>query len=109
MTQANWPPAKPGRFTADPLGAAARPRPALRPAGPALHRPGAGAAADRPLVRPEVAAGGHLPRGPRPPRRRDPAAVVGPGDRPHHALPARPVLRRDPARRPPRPPRPAPG
>ena len=40
---------------ADPLGAAARSLPALRSAGPALHRPGAGAAADRPLVRPALA------------------------------------------------------
>ncbi len=48
------------------------------------------------------------PRGPRPLGRRDPAAVVRPSHRPHHALPARPVLRRDPARHPPQPPRPTP-
>jgi DDE superfamily endonuclease len=38
-----------------------------------------------------------------------PAAVVRPGHRPHHALPARPVLRRDPACQPPQPSRTAPG
>ncbi|CAA9525790.1 MAG: hypothetical protein AVDCRST_MAG13-3718, partial [uncultured Solirubrobacteraceae bacterium] len=62
---------------ADPLGAAARPRPPVRPAGPAVHRPGPGSRADRPLVRPALAAGGHLPGGARPPRGRDPAPMVG--------------------------------
>ena len=94
---------------ADPLGAAARSLPALRSAGPALHRPGAGAAADRPLVRPALAARSHLPRGARPPRRRDPASVVGQGHRPHHAMPARAVLDRHPAGVAPRRPCPAPG
>ena len=88
------------------MGAAARSSAPLRPAGPALHRSRPRPAADRPLVRPTLAAGGHLPRGARPSRRRDPASVVGPCHRPHHALPARPVLDRDPARCAPRPPRP---
>src|SRR3954470_6148003 len=43
------------------------------------------------------------PRGARPSRRRDPAPVVGPRHRPHHALPARAVLDRDPACGTPRP------
>ncbi|WP_342148704.1 transposase [Methylorubrum sp. SB2] len=43
---------------------------------------------------------GHLPGGAHPSGRRDPAAVVAKGHRPHHALPARPVLDRHPARRP---------
>ena len=81
----------------------------LRPAGPALHRSRPRAAADRALVRPTLAGGGHLPRGARPSRRRDPAPVVGPRHRPHHALPARPVLDRDTARCAPRPPRPLSG
>ena len=59
--------------------------------------------ANRLLVRPALAGGGHLPGGPRPPRRRDAAAMVGPGDRPRHALPARPVLARIAARRAPDP------
>src|SRR6476659_8855521 len=94
---------------ADPLGAAARPPAPLRPAGPALHRPGSRSAAGRALVRPALAGGGHLPRGARPPRRRDAAAVVEPRHRAHHALPARPVLDRDAARRASRPPRPVSG
>src|SRR3954467_4579169 len=94
---------------ADPLGAAARPPAPLRAAGPALHRPGPRSAAGRALVRPALAGGGHLPRGARPPRRRDAAAVVGPRHRAHHALPARPVLDRDAARRASRPPRPVSG
>lgn len=68
--------------------------PALRPA------------ADSRLVRPALAGGSHFPGGARPSRRRDPAPVVGPGDRPHHARPARAVLDRDLARGTPRPPRP---
>src|SRR5689334_9222088 len=46
---------------ADPPGAAARPPAPLRPAGPALHRPGSRSAAGRPLVRPALAGGGHIP------------------------------------------------
>src|SRR5215210_98965 len=49
---------------ADPLGAAARPQPAVRPTGPALHRPDARAAADPALVHAALAAGGHIPRSP---------------------------------------------
>ena len=44
------------------------------------------------LVRAALAAGGDPGRGPPPPRRRDPAPVVGPGDPAHHAGAARPVL-----------------
>jgi hypothetical protein len=82
----------------DPLGAAARSAKPLRPAGPALHRSRPRAAADRPLVRPALAGRGHLPRGARPSRRRDPAPVVGSGDRARHALSAGAVLDRRPAR-----------
>ena len=77
---------------ANPLGAAARSLPALRSAGPALHRPGTGAAADHPLVRPALATRSHFPRCTRSPGRRDPAAVVGQGHRSHYAMPARAVL-----------------
>jgi DDE superfamily endonuclease len=80
------------------MGAAARPAATFRPAGPALHRSRSRPAADRPLVRPALAGGGHRPRGARPSRRRDPAPVVGAGDRPHHPLLARAVLDRDLAR-----------
>lgn len=52
---------------ADPLGAVARSLPALRPAGHSLHRPSAGTAAKRSLVRLTLATRRHLPRGPRPP------------------------------------------
>src|SRR3954451_18335248 len=58
------------------------------------------------MVRPPLAGGGHLPRSPGSPRRRDATPVVGPSDRARHALPARAVLARDPARRTSRPPRP---
>jgi hypothetical protein len=91
---------------ADPPGAAARSPAPLRPPGLALHRSGARSAAGRRLVRPPLAGGGRLPRGPGSPRRRDAAPVVGPGDRARHAPPARAVLARDPARRTSRPPRP---
>src|SRR3954466_3618456 len=57
-------------------------------------------------VGPPLAGGTHLPRGAGSPRRRDAAPVVGPGNRPNDALPARAVLPRGPARRAPRPPRP---
>ena len=76
----------------------------VRPAGAAVHRSGARPAADRALVRPALAGGGHLPGGPGSSRPRDTAAVVGSGDRPYHAVPARAVLDRDPARRAPGPP-----
>src|SRR3954454_19379669 len=93
----------------NPLGAAARSAATLRPAGTALHRSRLRPATGRALVRPTLADGGHLPRGARPSRRRNPASVVGPRHRPHHALPARPVLDRDTARCAPRPPRPLSG
>ena len=80
------------------MGAAARLRSKLRATGPALHRSRSRSAADRALVRPTLAGGSHLPGGARPSRRRDPTPVVGPGDRAHHAVPARAVLDRDPAR-----------
>src|SRR5688572_24835516 len=85
------------------MGAAARPAATFRPAGPALHRSRSRPAADRPLVRPALAGGcgaslRTLPRGARPSRRRDPAPVVGAGDRPHHPLLARAVLDRGLAR-----------
>ncbi len=80
------------------MGAAARSAAPFRPAGPAVHRSRSRPAADRPLARPALAGGGHVPRGARPSRRRDPAPVVGAGDRPHHPLLARAVLDRDLAR-----------
>ncbi|MDF2975196.1 MAG: hypothetical protein K0R61_5646 [Microvirga sp.] len=48
---------------AHPLGAAARSPAPLRPAGTAVHRSRPRAAADRPLVCPALAGGGHVPRG----------------------------------------------
>ena len=106
------------------MGAAARPPATLRPAGPALHRSWLRPAANRPLVRPALAGRGHLPGSARPSRRRDPAplparrrgpvpcgtgstawlSMVGPRHRTHHALPARPVLRRHALGRAARPP-----
>ena len=85
--------------------AARSPRPLLA-AGPAVHRSHAGSAADHPLVHPALAGRGHLPGGARPSGRGDPAAMVGSCRRPHHALPVRTVLDRDPAGRPTRSARP---
>ena len=46
------------------------------------------------VVRAKLERRGHLSGSAPPPRRDDPAPVVGHGDCPHHALPARPVLDR---------------
>src|SRR3954452_10110052 len=73
-------------------GAPPRPPGPLRPTGPPLHRPHPRSVADPDLVRPALAGGSHLPGRACPPRRRDPAPVVGQGDRAHHALFARAVL-----------------
>ncbi len=56
------------------------------------HRP------DPVLVCPTLAAGGHVPRGARPPRGGNAAPMVGQRHRTHDALPARPVLLGHPAR-----------
>lgn len=59
-----------------------------------LHRPRSRAGPGRVVVRAALKRRGYLPGSPHPSRRRDPASVVGHGDRPHHALPAHPVLDR---------------
>src|SRR3712207_9569029 len=79
---------------ANPLGAAARSQPAVRPTSPALHRPRTRAAADPPLGHTALAAGGYIPRGPRPPGRRDPAAVVLLVHLPHPEIGRRPSTER---------------
>lgn len=84
---------------ADPMGAGARSREPLCTAGPALHRTDARAHADRRVVRAALDHRGHIPGSARPSWGRDAAAVVRHGDRPHHALPARPVLDRHTAGR----------
>lgn len=79
---------------ADPLGARARSRPTLRASGPALHRPRSRAGQGHVVVRAAMERRGYLPGSPRLSRHRAPASVFGHGDRPHDALPARPVLNR---------------
>jgi DDE superfamily endonuclease len=74
-----------------------------RSASAAVHRSRARAVADPRLVCPALAGRGHLPGGSRPSRGRDPAPVVGAGDRPYHAVPARTVFPGDTACHPPRP------
>ena len=78
------------------LGADPRPARRVRHAGAALHRPRRRSRADPRLVRPALAAGGHL-RGSAPaPRRRDAAPVVRGGDPPHHPGAARACSRSSP-------------
>ena len=75
-----------------PLGVDPRPPGHLRPPGPALYRPVSGPGPDTGVVCPALATRSHLPGSPDPPGRRDPAPVVGPGHRPHHAGSAGPLL-----------------
>ncbi len=81
---------------ADPPGAGARSDRPVRAAGSAMHRPGLRAGADPALVRPALADRGHVPKDQSSPGRRNPASMVGPGHRTHHAMPARVVFHRDP-------------
>ena len=76
------------------LGAGPRPPGHLRPPGFALHRPGGGPDPDPGMVRPALATGSYFPGGADPPGCGDPAPMVGPGHRPHHAHPAGPRRRR---------------
>ena len=70
----------------------------LRPAGPALHRPGGGPCTDPAMVRVALATGSYFPGGANSPGRRDPAPVVRPGHRTHHSDPAGSVLLDHPGR-----------
>ena len=77
------------------LGVDPRPPGLLRPAGPALHRPGGGPDPDPGVVCAPLATRGHpvsgtgqaISGGADPSGRGDPAPVVGPGHRPHHTGP----------------------
>src|SRR6185312_1398429 len=60
---------------ADPLGSAARSAGPLRSAGLLVHRSGPPTPADPDLVHPALAGRGHLPRGARPSRGREPVGV----------------------------------
>ncbi len=62
------------------------------------YRPDRAPSPDHRLVRRALAAGSDLPRGPRPPRRRDPAPMVGPRHPADHTGVARPLLAGDPLR-----------
>ena len=81
---------------ADPLGVGPRSPTTVRPAGSAVHRPTPRARADPQLVRPTLATGGHLSGNQGASRRRNPAPMVEPRRRPHHAMPACAVLPRHP-------------
>ncbi|CAH2606024.1 protein of unknown function (plasmid) [Rhodovastum atsumiense] len=60
-----------------------------------LLRSGAVSVADPDMVRDALGGRAYFPRGPAPPRVRDPAPVVGSGDPPKHAVAAQPVLAGD--------------
>src|SRR4051812_31865011 len=99
--------ASPGQAGPGPLALGPRCRRRIRAAGLRVHRPGRRSARRAALVRAAVVGGGDVRRGAPAPRRREPAPVVGPGDRAHDAGAARPVLagdalgRGDPRRCPP--------
>src|SRR3954454_14740124 len=87
--------ASPGQAGPGPLALGPRCRRRIRAAGLRVHRPGRRSARRAALVRAAVVGGGDVRRGAPAPRRREPAAVVGPGDRAHDAGAARPVLAGD--------------
>jgi hypothetical protein len=80
------------RAVADSLGAVPRPRRQAPTAVLVLDRAGRHGVGDRRRIRPPLAAGDDLRGRPRPSRDRDPAAVVGPGDRARDPLRVRSVL-----------------
>ena len=79
------PPVPPGPAHRRPaLAAPARPDRMPRPPGPALHRPRLETDRHAHHLPAALAGGSHLPGGPHPPGRRNPAPVVDGRHRPHH-------------------------
>src|SRR3954464_908159 len=87
--------ASPGQAGPGPLALGPRCRRRIRAAGLRVHRPGRRSARRAALVRAALVGRGDVRRGAPTPRGGDAAAVVGPGDRAHHAGAARPVLAGD--------------